>query len=153
MATLEQIMRKKIKQLERDLEISSNQVAKTVEKKFKEKIEEDVYSRPPSVYYERSRGLINSTTYLVSRKASSVYISVFIEPTLMGYTPFTEHSSWVTGSDERENVPFYVNYGHGGIVSNSPTLFLENTIHQLNMDKTHVKQLKEELKKLNYTVI
>lgn len=152
MATLEQILNKKKKQLLRDMQVASIPVAQVVEKKFKEKIEDYVYSRPPSEHYERSRGLINATTYFVTKQASSMHIQVFIEPTLMNYSPYEEHSSWVTGSDERESLPFWINYGHSGIVSYSPALFLENTIEELNRNKEHTKELIKQLTMLGYTI-
>lgn len=152
MTTLEQILRKKTKQLERDIQIASEPTAQVMKNKLKQKIEDDVYSTPPSDSYNRSRGLINATTHLVTKVASSMQIRVFIEPTLMGFVPFEEHSSWVTGGDERVNVPFYVNYGHGGVVSSAPTLFLEHTIEELRQGKSHVQEMRRQLISLGYTI-
>ena len=77
----------------------------------------------------------------------------------MGYTPYTEHSSWVDGSDQRgvgkhytEQLDYWLNYGHGGLAPYTGAFFIEHTISSLKSSKAHLKQLEREMKSKGHKV-
>lgn len=149
MASIESVINRKIKRLKEDLrQISVGELAPFMDMEMRKAIMDAVYSRHPSDYYDRTMGLLNSTTTSVNKHGDGLMISVFNDPSLMN----SPHSSWVTGEDQRESIPMWISRGHGGIVSYEATNYENLAYRNIISEKKYIKILKDNLKKRGYTI-
>lgn len=149
MATIDSVLRLKLKQLEKDLhDISVEKVAPLMDMDMRKAVMDSVYSTPESIYYNRTFGLLNSVTTDVIKSGDGLTISVFNDPSLMD----DPHSSWVSATDERKNIPMWIARGHKGIVHYTPSNYDILTYQNLVSEKKYLKLIKQGLKQKGYTV-
>lgn len=150
MATVDSVVRRKVRELERNIEISATEsLAPMMNQEMRQSVIDTVYSVPESPYYNRTMGLLNSTTTSIAKERDSLIVSVFNDPSLMS----DPHSSWVdAGSDMRQHIPLWMARGHHGIVSYTPSNYDILTYNRLINEKKYIKILKKELRAKGYIV-
>jgi len=152
MATVEQVMKQKIRMLQKDLEdIARHDIPNLVDNELRNAIDDTVYSVPESDYYDRTYGLRNSVIAKTNKINNSSYeITGFVDANQMSYEPYTEHSSWVTGYDMRDLIDYWMNYGHHGIVDYTPAYFIQ--LAQKNVDMKVKKLINFKMSKKGYNI-
>jgi hypothetical protein len=103
--------------------------------------------------YERTRDLINSITVSkVNNIGNGKFkIYVFFDPSKI-IPRETEGNHWNQhmstdgyNTDESANIPFYMEYGHGGLYIQEPLKFTEYAYKYLNENGDHIRELQRKL--------
>ncbi len=153
MATVDFVMNIISKRLKNDVaQVLRTDVAELLDNELRTAIKDTVYAEQEGDSYERSMGLLNSVTHNVYSFADYYIIRAYNEPSLMSWSPKTEHSSWVDGADIRKNLPFWMARGHTGIVNYTPANYDILATKKLRSEKKYLKLLKTGLKLKGYKV-
>lgn len=125
---------KKILELRGRLKKSTPILRDFVKEEYENSIEEKIYSRPTSIYYNRTYDLLNSVDTDTIETINTITIGGYINPEKMSYSPFIAHSNWGNsryndepGSDMREYIADWLNEGTaGGIIEHQATYFKQS---------------------------
>lgn len=89
-----------------------NEIQEYVLETLRSAINDRVYSIPQGNSYDRTYDLLRAATIDIIQEEDRIRVIGYIEPSKLSFSPYIAHSSWVDGSDQRENIAMWLEYGN-----------------------------------------